>query len=195
LALGNLLEASNLGKRYGSRWLFRSLSLDLATGDYLVIRGANGSGKSTLVKALAGLVDLTQGSVTWPGDPRISVGYAALDMAVYPHLSPAEHLQMAADLRGLSDGTIPTGFGLEGCQNTRGGGLSTGQRMRLKMAMATQTQPSILILDEPGASLDEAGHELVDRLIREQTARGCVVVATNDPAEAKEANLEIRLDD
>jgi ABC-type multidrug transport system ATPase subunit len=193
--LGNLLEASNLGKRYGSRWLFRALSFELGSGDYLVIRGANGSGKSTLVKALAGLVELTQGSVAWTGDPRLCLGYAALDMAVYPHLSPAEHLRMAADLRGLATGPVPSGFGLEGCQHTRGGGLSTGQRMRLKMAIATQTQPSVLILDEPGASLDEAGHELVDRLISEQLSRGCVIIATNNPAEGKGANLEIRLDD
>ena len=191
----SLLEANQLGKRYGARWLFRNLSLTLGQGDFLVIRGANGSGKSTLVKALAGLVDLTQGSVSWPGDRRISVGYAALDMAVYPHLSPAEHLQMAAQLRGLSNEDVPERFGLEGCQHTRGGGLSTGQRMRLKMAMATQSQPSILILDEPGASLDEEGRALTDRLVREQLSRGCVVVATNDPSEAKGANLEIRLDD
>lgn len=193
--MGKLLEASNLGKRYGSRWLFRSLSLELAAGDYLVIRGANGSGKSTLVKALAGLVEVTQGTVSWIGDRRLSLGYAALDMAVYPHLTPAEHLQMSAELRGLASGPIPPGFGLESCQNTRGSGLSTGQRMRLKMAIATQTQPSVLILDEPGASLDEAGHGLVDRLIAEQLTRGCIVVATNNPAEGKGANLEIRLDD
>ena len=192
--MANLIEAENLGKRYGSRWLFRRVSLSLTAGDLLVIRGANGSGKSTLARGLAHLIELTEGKVRVDGDPRLAIGYAALDMAVYPHLTPVEHLEMAAELRGAGSVDLDR-FGLESCRNTRGQGLSTGQKMRLKIAMAVQVNPPVLILDEPGASLDDAGRAVVEEVVRTQRKTGCVVVATNDPREGMEANLEFRLDD
>ncbi len=71
--------------------------------------------------------------------------------------------------------------------------MSSGMRARLKLALAIQAEPAILILDEPGASLDEEGRSLVRKIVDEQRQRGAVVVATNDPDERRLGNLELQV--
>jgi ABC-type multidrug transport system ATPase subunit len=74
------------------------------------------------------------------------------------------------------------------------GQLSTGMKARLRVAMAIQAKPKVLLLDEPGAGLDEAGRSLIDLVTAEQAARGCLIVATNDPLERRLATLELQLE-
>jgi len=71
--------------------------------------------------------------------------------------------------------------------------MSTGMKARLKLALAIQANPLLLLLDEPSAGLDEHGRALVESIAREQTQRGCLVLATNDPAERRLATLELEL--
>src|SRR5256885_3232939 len=73
--LSAMLEASGLGKRYGSRWIFRGISFQLKKGDRLAILGSNGTGKSTLLRCLAGLLMPNEGKVEMPeGDLRTTLG-------------------------------------------------------------------------------------------------------------------------
>ena len=185
-----------LGKRYGRRWLFRDLSFDVERGQRLAILGHNGSGKSTLLRLLAGLLAPTEGRVEGPeGDPRTTLGYAALEMALYASLTVEEHLTLSARLRGCAARTdeLLEEVGLGYARSFPAGQLSTGMKGRLKLAMATQARPALLLLDEPGAALDEAGRALVSRIAEAQTARGALVVATNDPAERRLATHELEL--
>ncbi|MGV3614502.1 MAG: ABC transporter ATP-binding protein [Fimbriimonas sp.] len=191
-----MLEVDRLGKRYGSRWVFRGLSFRLEVGDRLVVLGRNGSGKSTLLKVLAGLIPLTEGAVTLPeGDARRTVALSALDQALYPQLSFAEHLRLAADLRGCDSRTdeLIDFVGLREARDLPTAQMSTGMRARVRMALAVQARPGVLLLDEPGASLDEAGRALVERIVEAQTRYGCLVVATNEPQERRLATLELEL--
>ena len=190
------MRAEGLGKRYGRRWLFRDLSFSLETGQRLAILGHNGSGKSTLLRILAGLLAPSEGRVVPPeGDPRLSLGYAALEMALYAPLTVAEHLRLAAELRGCEARAdeLLDAVGLAHARDLPAGQLSTGMKARLKLAMAIQPRPSVLLLDEPGAALDEEGRALVARIADEQTARGALVVATNDPLERRLATHELAL--
>jgi ABC-type transport system involved in cytochrome c biogenesis ATPase subunit len=57
------LACHRLGKRFGERWVFRGLELELGVGARLIVRGANGSGKSTLLRLIAGLLAPTEGRV------------------------------------------------------------------------------------------------------------------------------------
>jgi len=194
--LATVLKVDRLGKKYSGRWIFRGLSFDLAIGDRLVILGRNGSGKSTLLRTLAGLTDKTEGSVTLPvGDSRLTLGLSALEQSVYSQLTVAEHLELTADLRGCparSDELLEM-IDLAYAKDVPAGQLSTGMKARLRMAMAIQAKPLVLLLDEPGAGLDEAGRSLVDIITTEQAERGCLIVATNDPAERRLATLELQL--
>ena len=191
------VRAEGVGKRYGRRWLFRDVTFDLERGQRLAILGHNGSGKSTLLRLLAGLLTPTEGKIVPPnGDVRLTLGYAALEMALYAALTVDEHLEFSARLRGCdprADELLDT-VGLTYARAFPAGQLSTGMKARLKLAMAVQARPMVLLLDEPGAALDEEGKELVRRLAEEQTGRGALVVATNDPEERRLATHELALD-
>lgn len=192
-----MLAAEGLGKRFGSRWIFRGISFQLQTGDSLIVMGQNGSGKSTLLKTLCGLLTPSEGKVRLPdGDPRQTLGVSALDLALYPHLTPAEHLELSAELRGcdVRGGELLERVNLAHAADRPCGKLSTGMRNRLKLALAIQPLPQVLMLDEPGASLDEEGRALIQSVCEEQRQRGVLIVATNDPAERRLGNLELRLE-
>ena len=192
-----MLRVDRLGKKYSGRWIFRGLTFDLELGDRLVILGRNGSGKSTLLRTLAGLIDKTEGTVHLPeGDPRHILGLSALEQSVYSQLTVLEHLELTADLRGCPSRSeellelIQLGY----AKDVPAGQLSTGMKARLRVAMAIQAKPKVLLLDEPGAGLDEAGRSLIDLVTAEQAARGCLIVATNDPLERRLATLELQLE-
>jgi heme exporter protein A len=183
-----VLKAERLGKRYGARWLFRNIEFDLQSGESLVIAGANGTGKSTMIKIIAGLLPASEGEVSLPnGDSRLTLGYSGLDLNVYPYLTALEHVTMAASLRGRDCDAMEllTDIGLARAANQRAGEFSTGMRARLKLVMATQAKPQVLLLDEPSASLDEVGRNLVEKIVSEQRQRGVCLIATNDPLERR----------
>jgi ABC-type multidrug transport system ATPase subunit len=184
-----VLSAKNLGKRLGSRWLFRNLEFELGVGDALLITGPNGSGKSTLLRCLCGLDSLSEGSVN--SGP---VGLAAIDQAVYPDLTCQEHIDLMVDLRGTGDRNALDLVNLKYAGNLPAQKLSSGMRARLKLAMAVLHAPTVLLLDEPSATLDAPGIALVENLIAEQLKRGCLIIATNDPNERRLANQEISLE-
>jgi heme exporter protein A len=192
-----VLQATGLGKRYGSRWIFRGISFQLQKGDRLAILGSNGTGKSTLLRCLAGLLTANEGTVELPeGDHRITLGMAAIEMALYPALSCAEHLKLTADLRGCPDRTeeLLQRVGLSQARNLFANQLSTGMKSRLRLAIALQADPLVLLLDEPGAAMDEAGKALLDGIVEEQSQRGVLVFATNDPSERRHATHELALE-
>lgn len=192
-----MLEAGGLGKRYGSRWIFRGISFQLQKGDRLAILGSNGTGKSTLLRCLAGLLTPNEGKISVPeGDRRKILSMAAIEMALYPVLSCAEHLKLTADLRGCEDRTdeLLTRVGLRQAHDLFASQLSTGMKSRLRLAMALQADPLVLLLDEPGAAMDEAGKALLDGIVEEQSKRGVLIFATNDPTERRHATHELALE-
>lgn len=186
-----VVEVQGLGKKYGRRWVFRNVEFNLGLGDALLVVGPNGSGKSTLLKVVAGLVPASAGTVRMEGDPRLTLGFAALDLNLYPHLSAQEHLELAGELRGCESRAdeLLEKVGLIEAKDKYASNMSTGMRMRLKLALAIQSHPRVLLLDEPGASLDDGGRELVREVCREQRNRGALIVATNDQRERDLGNM------
>lgn len=193
--LSTVLRTEKLGRKFSDRWIFRSLDIDLQQGQCLCVLGKNGSGKSTLLKVLAGLVSPTEGKVHRPD--RNELGYAALDLALYPQLSAAEHLALFARFRGVShpgDQALDNvGLGSTGSKPV--GAFSTGMRARLKLVLATFYSPRVLMLDEPTAALDEVGQDLIAKTVQEQLARGALILATNSPLDRQHATHELELDD
>lgn len=191
-----MLRAERLGKRYGAIWAVRGVCFELGPGEALVVLGANGSGKSTLLKLLSGLIEPSEGTVfRAQGEPTRTVGYAAPDLSLYAPLTGREHLDLAARMRGvaaLSDELLDK-VGLTDAATRPCGEYSTGMRSRLKLALAAQAGPEVLLLDEPSASMDERGREAVACVVHEQLLRGVVVIATNDEADRAFATSELRL--
>ena len=189
-----MISGEGLGKRFGRRWVFRRVEFCVARGECLLVTGANGSGKSTLLRILAGLEPASEGSVSrsFSGE----VGFSSPELRVYPWLTGREHLEIAARLRGLTDASLDLLrlVGLDGDDKVAGQ-YSTGMKGRLKLALAIQAQPEVLLLDEPGAGLDESGLAIVNWIVEEQKLKGAVVIATNDPNERRFGDLELRLGD
>ena len=83
--------------------------------------------------------------------------------------------------------------GLVGRERDRFPALSSGMKQRLRLAFAILLRPPLLLLDEPRSHLDDAGRELVARLVDEQRRQGLVVIATNDEREWRLADVLIEL--
>lgn len=189
-----MIGADGLGMRFDRRILFRNLTFRVEPGQRLVITGANGSGKSTLLRILAGLMRPTDGTVVRPAEPIRSLGYVALDGQVYPGLTVREHLEFAGAMREVTPRCeeLLQKVGLLDAANRLGRQLSTGMRSRLKIALALQSDPAILMWDEPGAALDEQGRALLESILAESHHRA-VLIATNDPDERRWATHELHL--
>lgn len=183
-----MIRLNELGHRYDRQWLFRGVCAEIGPGDRLLISGPNGSGKSTLLKALVGLIWPSEGTVEVPE----RVGYSAIDLSVYPNLTVEEQLHFSSTLRGAPvQADLLARVGLDHARNKMGGSLSTGMKARLKLALALQIAPELLVLDEPTAAMDEAGRLLIEEIIT--THKGAVVYASNDPADHKWASHELKL--
>lgn len=184
-----ILRTENLGHRFDQGWLFRRVEINLENGHRLLIKGRNGSGKSTLLKCLAGLLIPIEGEI----HPPESIGYAALDLSLYPNLSAAEHLEFAAQLRSTEPQTesLLTQVGLDPKNTKPCRTYSTGMRARLKLALALQHRPDLLILDEPTAALDSEGRELIERTLL--SFPGAVIYASNDESDTRWATHAVEL--
>lgn len=178
--------------------LFSGFGFELAAGDALAITGSNGAGKSTLLQILAGLLTPTAGSIRLQlGGEEVAqearplrVGFVAPYLNVYDEFSARENLAFIAQARRLPDAgdriaAALARVGLGGREDDLVKTYSSGMRQRVRFAAALLPEPAVLLLDEPGSNLDEAGRDLVARMVAEQRAAGGIVaLATNVEAEA-----------
>lgn len=157
------LSATDLGKRYGRKWALDNCTLDIPVGRVVGLVGPNGAGKSTLLHLAVGLLRPTNGTITVLDESPASsaeqlgrIGFVAQDTPVYAGLSIAGHLQMGSALNPTWDMQLAEqrirDLGLDPAQHA--GRLSGGQRAQLALTLAIAKRPSLLLLDEPVASLD-----------------------------------------
>jgi len=197
--LKRMFAVEKLGRRFGMHWVFRHVCFTLQKGDVLLVTGENGSGKSTLLRIAAGLIEASEGTLHRPPQESLndSIGYFALDMSPYPYLSAVEHLALALrpDLQSkkTENSRLLMDSGLSPVGKQPAVELSTGMQSRLKLCLALQHQPKLLILDEPSAGLDHAGRNFLGSELDRQKERGVTILATNDERDAEFANLQLDL--
>ncbi len=158
-----------------------------------VVGGPNGAGKSTLLGILGTLMRPTTGAIDHGDlgrrrqDVRRSIGWLGHDSLCYPDLTGRENIELAARLHGCDPreafSKAAARFELGAFVERPSRTYSRGQRQRVALARALVQEPLLLLLDEPTAGLDAAGGERLATVIREEAARGAiVVVVTHDPA-------------
>jgi heme exporter protein A len=191
------IEVKGLGKRFGSRWVLRGVSLDVNRGEAVGLLGPNGSGKSTVLRVVATLLKANAGSASVNGldvnressGVRGEVGYLAHTPGLYDDLTARENLAFACDMLGLPHSAITPlldRVGLTHVANDRVRGFSAGMQRRLALARLILRNPKVLLLDEPYSNLDAAGVELMNETITGVVgAGGAALVALHELAPAK----------
>jgi heme exporter protein A len=187
------LDLRGISKVWGRSAALKRVDLRLERGEVLALLGPNGAGKTTLLKIIAGALAPTLGEGTILGhdlrdrEPlRSRVGLLAPDSHLYDDLTAIENLEFTMTMAGKpsSRGELVEWLrtvDLASQSRRRVRDFSSGMKRRLALARVLALQPELLLLDEPYTNLDDAGADLVDRLVRQaREERRTVLLATHD---------------
>lgn len=154
----SLLRGAGLSKRFRDVAALDDVTIALQHGTAVALLGPNGAGKTTLLRILAGASSPSAGSVSWEATAVSGVGWVPHAPAVYRRLTARENLRLFAALESAPQPDVLaeellTRADLTRYCDTRAGELSTGTLQRLNLAIALAGRPSVLLLDEPTATL------------------------------------------
>jgi iron(III) transport system ATP-binding protein len=196
------LQIDGVAKSFGSTPVLRDVDLHVAAGGLTAVLGPSGCGKTTLLRLIAGFLPADAGTIALAGQvvsapdrhvpaQRRRVGYVAQEGALFPHLDVADNITFGLprrerraqarvaellDLVGL-DGAVVRRYPHE---------LSGGQQQRVALARALAPRPSMVLLDEPFASLDAGLRQDTGRAVAQalREVGATAVLVTHDQAEA-----------
>lgn len=194
-----LVMLDSVSKRFGSRTVLDSVSLQIVPGELLGIIGLSGAGKTTFLNVLVGFLRPDAGRVTLklPDGSITSIdndsnlvkamfGFAAQTPSFYSKLTVKENLEHFGALYGITDkdlvekiGEILVFVGLENSKDTIAHNLSGGMQKRLDIACALVHEPKLLILDEPTADLDPLLRKQMWQLIKDINRKGTTVIVAS----------------
>lgn len=194
------LEFANIGHHYGATRALANINLTARSGEITCLLGSSGCGKTTLLNLTAGLLDVQQGEISLDGQVLAAagrnpppenrpVGLVFQNGALFPHMSIADNIlfgvSKAERSAHLAQSWLET-IGLDGFGARFPSSLSGGQQQRVALARAMAPQPSVLLLDEPFASIDVVLRKSLRREARRLLkARGATaILVTHDPEEA-----------
>ena len=185
----NVIEASGLGRRYGSTWALRDCTVAIPAGHVAALVGPNGAGKTTLLNLAAGLAAPSAGDVTVlggrpAGSPMAldGIAFVAQDTPMYKNLSARDMLHLTRNLnRRFDQQYAESRLGELGIPLKRKAGkLSGGQQAQLALTLALARRPRLLVLDEPMAMLDPvARHDFMASVMMAMAADGVSVVLSS----------------
>jgi len=163
-----LLEVREVAKRFGARDVLKSISLNIAAGEFLTLLGESGSGKTTLLRLIAGFEQPTAGEI-WMSGERLDVlppykrrvNTVFQNYALFPHLSVRDNVAYGLRVQGAPKNEIPGRVAealnmvkMTAFAGARPSRLSGGQQQRVALARALVNRPQLLLLDEPLSALD-----------------------------------------
>lgn len=201
------IELSSVTKSFNRRPIFTGICASLTLGSVLAVTGKNGAGKSTLLKIIAGLLAPTEGTVVVckngavvaRADIHDHLGFVAPYLNLFDEFTGRENLMILRDIRTQTESDIFVDSLLDRMslfrrRNDLVRTYSSGMKQRLKYAYALLHSPSVLVLDEPRANLDEEGVAIISELIVAQRQRGVVIIGTNEKSDLGLCNEFLDLD-
>jgi multiple sugar transport system ATP-binding protein len=190
----------SIHKSFGSTKVLHGISLDISDGEFMVLVGPSGCGKSTLLRMLAGLEDITGGTIAIDGrvvndldskDRDIAMVFQSY--ALYPHMTVRENMGFSLKLRKESVRRISEGvdraariLNLDPYLERYPRELSGGQRQRVAMGRAIVRDPKVFLFDEPLSNLDAKLRVAMRSEIKalHQRLKTTTVYVTHDQVEA-----------
>ncbi len=162
------ISIRGVSKSFGKQEVVHGVSAEIRSGEFVVILGPSGCGKSTLLRMIAGLEEISGGTISIDGrvvnrlEPR-ERGCAMVfqNYALYPHMSVAENIGYALKVAGVPKlaraekvRTVARALELEPLLGRKPAALSGGQRQRVAMGRAMIREPKVFLFDEPLSNLD-----------------------------------------
>ena len=188
----NIINISNLFYKYNKTEVLENINLTIKNDDFLAIIGPNGGGKSTLLKLILEILTPTSGKIEKkiknnqvgyvPQNTNLNIDFpiTALEIVLMGHVSSKKRIfgyskeDIACAMASLAKVSM-TDFA-----NSKIGDLSGGQRQRVFIARALCSNPKIMLLDEPTASIDVKGQREIYELLKELNKSICIVVVSHD---------------
>lgn len=193
-----MLEVNNIHAAYGRVKVLHGVSLSARAGEILCLLGRNGAGKTTVMKAIMGLVPLSDGSITLAGEvlsdlpahevPKRHVGYVPQGRRLFPELSVAENIEIGlmtckadASTRDWVLDIFPL---LRERLDQQANTLSGGEQQMLATARALCLRPKLLLLDEPTEGLQPSMIEQIRQVVARMKAEGVAVILVEQRVDA-----------
>ncbi|MFZ0724653.1 MAG: ABC transporter ATP-binding protein [Desulfobacterales bacterium] len=194
------LVLDNLSIRYGRRLVITDFSLRVADGEMVSILGPSGAGKTTILKAVAGLIELSDGGIELDGKSLADIAperrntvMVFQDPLLFPFMNVEQNIAFGLKMKGLPRPDIREAVreimaltGLTGLEKRKVHEISGGQQQRVSLARALVLKPAVLLLDEPLSNLDASLRQQMRELIQDiqEKTRVTTLFVTHDQSEA-----------
>ena len=194
------VTVKDVRKRYGASEVIHGVDIDIRHGEFVVLVGPSGCGKSTLLRMIAGLEDISGGTISIDGrvvnalEPKDrDIAMVFQNYALYPQMTVAQNLGFALELARIDKATIKTKveaaaevLGLGALLDRKPAQLSGGQRQRVAMGRAIVRDPKVFLFDEPLSNLDAKLRVAMRAEIKSLHRRlgSTIVYVTHDQIEA-----------
>ena len=194
------LELRKVIKRFGDVTVVKQLDLQVTEGEFLVLLGESGCGKSTTLRMIAGLEEVSEGSV-WIGGRDVTrlhpmerdIAMVFQNYALYPHMDVARNMSFSLKLSGVTAAEIERKvaaaakiLNIQHLLSRKPKELSGGQRQRVAIGRAIVREPKVFLFDEPLSNLDAKlrSHMRAELAVLHQRLGKTTVYVTHDQVEA-----------
>ncbi len=196
-----MLTLNNVSVSYGAIEALRGISMHVEQGEVVTLIGANGAGKTTTLRTITGLLEPSEGTITFEGEEiggtathklvARGISMSPEGRGVFANLSVRENLQMGAYLqknRGQIAGDMTKVFEmfprLKEREHQKAGTLSGGEQQMLAMGRALMSRPRLLLLDEPSLGLAPLVVHTIFEAIEEIRGKGTTILLVEQNAHA-----------
>ena len=174
------VRAQKISCRRNGATVLSDLSFAAGSGDFLVFTGPNGIGKTTLLRTLAGIAEISSGTLTVPEEDAVFLGH---ENGLKPTLTVAENLRFWAGVFGQKiDGDSIEMFDIARLLSRQVRHLSSGQQRRLAIVTAAVSNRRLWLMDEPTAGLDDQSSAAFEAVAERHCASGGILVASTHAA-------------
>lgn len=182
------LTLNHVTKRFGSFTAVDQLSLEIDEGTMYGFLGANGAGKTTTFRMILGLLNTTEGQISWNGVPITyatspEIGYLPEERGLYPKMKVLDQLVFLGQLRGMKKNDAKRAalhwlnrFEITHYTAKKVEELSKGNQQKIQVIAALMHNPRLLILDEPFSGLDPVNVEMLKKAIVDFRNEGATIL-------------------